>query len=873
MRLLRVFRRRARSLFRGAQVDRELASELAYHLEQLTQENIAAGMDAGEARRLARRALGGTAQIAEQCRDQRRLGWLTDLRKDVQYAWRMLRKSPGFTALAVVTLALGVGASIAVYTLAESLLLRALPYPSPDRLTAIYSVHARRGEMESIGQEDFRDWQAANTVFERMAFTELDQRTLTGWGDAERITGMSVSEGFFEMLGVRPLLGRWFTPQEQKPGADHVVLLSHEFWIRKLGARPDVVGSSVFLSGIPYRITGVMPESFRFLDFYVSEYWTPIGYVNYGHQNHQFSGYARLKRGIAIAAAQAQMSQIARRMEKQFPDCAGWGVRVVGLRSDLLRQTGPALLIFAAAALIVLLVACGNVASLLLARGIGRSKEIAVRMAMGAGRRRVVRLMLTESVLVSCCGGAAGIALAWWLLRLAIAAAPPWLQLQALVSVSPSLVVFAIVLALATGVLTGLWPALRGSRANLQSELKESGVSLVAGRRQVRSLNGLVVMEIALAVVLLTFAGLLAKSFAVLLQTDLGYRTERLLTFRMALPSSRYKTGQARLLFWDKLRPQLAALPGVISVGAADGIPLGGTYSAGPVEVEGRTTPRDWTDATSRESDVTADYFRTLGISLRAGRAFSAGDTAAAEPVAIINETFARKLMPGDSPLGKHVRRDGERKWRRIVGVIGDSRYQGPAQDVESEIYVPFTQEAWFAFVALRTAIPEEGMIGGVRNIIRGLDRGLAISQVRTMRQSVDLATAMPRAMMALVVGFAIVTLGMATLGLAGVMAYTVSRRKREIGLRMALGACGSDVSREVVRSAARLILAGSAIGVLCAVLGARVLESFLYGVGPRDPAVIVAAPVVLAVIALLASMGPARRAASVEPMAALRQE
>lgn len=395
MRLLRVFRKRARSLFRSAQLDGELDSELAYHLEQLTKENIASGMDAKESRLAARHALGDLALLEEQCRDQRRIGWLTDMRKDVQYAWRMLRKSPGFTGLAVVTLAIGVGASIAVYTLAESLLLRSLPYPSPERLAAIYSVHVRRGELESVGQEDFRDWQASNTVFERMAFTEFDQMTLTGYGDAERITGTAVSEGFFEMLGVPPRLGRWFTPQEQKPGADRVVMLSHGFWVSKMGARPEVVGGTVFLSGFPYRIAGVMPESFRFIEGHITEYWTPIRYVNYGHQTHQFAGYGRLKRGVTIHEAQAQMSEIARRMEKQFPDCAGWGVRVVNLRSDFLRELGPALLVFGAAAFIVLLVACGNVASLLLARGIGRSKEIAVRMALGAGRRRVVRLLLT----------------------------------------------------------------------------------------------------------------------------------------------------------------------------------------------------------------------------------------------------------------------------------------------------------------------------------------------------------------------------------------------------------------------------------------------------------------------------------------------
>ena len=547
-----------------------------------------------------------------------------------------------------------------------------------------------------------------------MAFTEFDQKTLTGHGDAERLTGTSASEGFFEMLGVPPRLGRWFTPQEQKPGADHVVLLSHGFWMRTMGGRPEAVGSTLFLSGIPYRITGVMPASFRFNTWYAAEYWTPIRYVSYGHQNHQYAGYGRLKPGVAIQAAQAQMSEIARRMEQEFSDCAGWRVRVVSLRSDFLKEFSPALRIFAAAALIVLLVACGNVASLLLARGIGRSKEIAVR---------------------------------------------------------PALAGFAIGLTLSTGLLTGLWPALRGSRGNLQTELKESGNFLVARRQQARALNSLVVMEIALAVVLLTFAGLLTKSFAYLLHSDLGYRADGLLTFQMALPSSRYKNDQARVQFWDTLLPQLAALPGVVSAAAADGVPLGGTYDGTPVEVEGQTPARDWAEATTRDSTVTADYFRTIGIPLQAGRAFTEVDTADAERVAMVNETFVRKLMHGASPLGKHVRL-GQGKWLRIVGVIGDIRYQGPAQPSEAEAYLPFTQDvpSWFEFVTMRTAVPENGVFGAVRDIVRRMDPGLPITEVRTMRQSIDLATAMPRAMMALVVGFAVVTLGMATLGQAAML-------------------------------------------------------------------------------------------------------
>jgi predicted permease len=866
MRILRVLRQRARTLFRGTRVDVELDNELAYHLDQLTRENIASGMTADEAHLAARRALGGMALIQEQCRDQRRLMWLTDLRNDLAYAWRMLEKSPGVTALCVLTLALGVGASIAVYALAESLLLRSLPYPSPERLVSVNSIHVRKGR-SGVGQENFRDWQASNSVFERMAFAEFSQMTLTGQGDAERITGQAVSEGFFEMFGVSPQLGRWFTPEEQKPGADRVILLSRGFWLRKMEGRAGVVGSTLFLNDRPYRITGVMPAGFGFGD----EYWTPIDYRTYGRRQHQYSAYARLKPGVTIRMAQSQMSDIGRRLEA-LPDNAGWGVRVTSLRSELLEPFGPALQIFAAAALIALLVACANVASLLLARGVGRSKEIAVRMALGAGRLRLVRLLLTESVLLSCLGAGAGTLVASWLLQLAIAAAPPWLQLGAMLSVSPSLAAFSVALALGTGILTGAWPALRGSRANPQTDLKESGASAAAGRRQMQVLNSLVVLEIALAVVLLTFAGLLTKSFAYLLHTDLGYRTDHLLTFRMPLPASRYPDGQARLLFWDNLSRELTALPGVISASAADSIPLGGTYSGVPVEVEGQIRRRDWVDVTTRSAIVTPDYFRTMGITLLTGRAFNQEDRTGAESALIVNETFLRNLMPENRALGARVRA-GKGPWRRIVGVIRDLQYNGPRSSVEPEAYVPFAQEPYLQFVAIRTAVPEDVVLSAVRKVIRGLDPDLPITQVRTMRQSVDQDISLSRRMMVLVAGFGVITLGMAILGVAGVMAYAVSRRRREIGLRMALGARSSDVSRAVFRDAARLVFAGSGIGLLGTFAGTRVLDSFLYGVRPHDPLVIAAAPVVLGTMALLACIMPARRAASVEPTVALRQE
>jgi predicted permease len=542
------------------------------------------------------------------------------------------------------------------------------------------------------------------------------------------------------------------------------------------------------------------------------------------------------------------------------------------MRAELLDQAGHELLIFVAAALILLLVACANVASFLLVRGIGRSREIAVRVALGAGRARVVRLLLAESLLLSGISAALGVVLAAWLLRAAISAAPAWMQLGDTVSVSPLLAVFAVGLTLCTGLLAGLWPALRASRTNLESDLREGGGALVAGRSQVRSLNALVVTQVALSVVLLSFAGLLVKSFTNLLTTNLGYRTDHLLTFQMPLPASRYGSAAERLQFWGALLPQLAAVPGVLSLAASDSIPLGGTYGGGPVEVQGQMDRLDRLEVSTRTAFVTPDYFRTMGNPLRLGRNFTAGDTAASETVVIVNEEFVRQRLPDRQPLGTRVR-FGTRPWARIVGVIGDQRYHKPGQEPGAEAYMPYTVWPYLQFVSVHTAGPEQGVLGAVRGIIQRLDPQLPMSQVRTMQQSVDHSISLERQMMMLLAGFGVVTLLMATTGLSGVMLYTVSRRQREIGLRIALGARPDDISRSVLGSAAKLVAIGSAIGVLATLASGRVLESQLHGVRWNDPVTLAAAPALLAVIALAACLLPSRRASAVEPMKALRQD
>lgn len=674
-------------------------------------------------------------------------GWLTGFSKDLVCGARTLGKSPGFAALAVITLALGIGTSIACYALYEALLLRSLPFPRPEQLVRFVDVHAQQGTIPFVGQENFRDWQTLNTVFERMAYTERLEVTLTGRGDAQRVMGSAVSEGFFEMLGVQPKLGSWFTLAEQKGGTSCVIIVSDSFWKRELGSRSDAVGGTLRMDDRLCRVSGVMPESFRFNEGYVAEYWTPISYITHRRVQHQYQAYARLKPGVTLEIAQAQMTEIARRLEQVYPENAGWGVRLLSLRRELFRQFGERLAIFSAVAFIVLLVACGNVACLLLARGIDRSKEIAVRVALGADRGHVIRLLVGEGLLLSSMSAAAGSAVALWLIWLVVAAAPPWLALGSIVSVSGTLVIVAVGLTLATGVLASLWPALHSWRGDPQNSLKGSGTGLVAGRRQLRSLHGLVVIEVALAVVLLTFAGLLVKSLAYLQHTDLGYRTDGVLSFKVPLPSSRYSTQAARLGFWDTLLVQLATVPGVLSVAASDSIPMGGTFVAAPVQVDG-TNHSDAADGATRGAVVTPDYFRTMGIRLLAGRTFNAADTTAAEPVAIVNDVFVRKLLHGRPAVGARIRFGMQSL--RIVGVIADVRYFGPAQDPVAEVYVPYTLFPNLQFVSIHKAVREETVLAAARGIIKRLDSQLPMTQVRTQRQALDSSMSVEREMMTL---------------------------------------------------------------------------------------------------------------------------
>ncbi len=804
---------------------------------------------------------------------------MTDLFQDFGYAVRMLRKNAVVSAIVIGMLALGIGANTAIFSVLNALLMRTLPYPQPEQLVSIESTHD--GKTSSVGNQNFLEWKAQSTAFDAMAYTwhevtRLTGQSFPGFGEAEQIAGTQVSADFFRMLGVQPLVGRWLLPEEQSEGHNRVIVLSYELWVRRFGARPDIIGQSLTLDRRSYTIVGVMPRDFRFRDegSGASEYWIPLQFWAWGRMIHQYQGYGRLKPGVTIAEAHTQLSAVARRQELAYPDSnTGWGVRVTSLRRNLLADMLPAIEVLFAAVAMVLLIACANVANLLLARTTTRAREIAVRRALGAGRWSIVRLLLSESLALSVVACLAGLLLARWAMDVMLRLAPPWLELKPILYVDYRVLAFALLMAVATGVLTGIIPALHASRGDPNENLKQGGGGGGAPQRA-RALSTLVTGEVALAVVMLVASGLLIKSFVRLLQVDLGFRTDHLLTFYVDLPRADYADPARRAEFFRTLLERLRGLPGVSGAGAAAGIPLGGYMSMGPVEIQGKPVPRDWMDADVAYRTATPDYFRTLAIPLLRGRSFNEQDRTGSEPVVIVNEALARKFFPGEDPLGRKIRAEDNEQWQTIVGVVGDVRPNGPEGDVIPERYRPSAQEPLrFMSIAVRTMVPAATLAAPVRAELRRLDPELVPGGLRTMEDALTKTLAPRRQIMALVSLFGAVALLMAALGLGGVMWYTVSRRTHEIGVRMALGACPEDMLRYVLARGMRLTATGVVFGLVSAAAVTRLLGSLLYAVGARDTFVFASTPVLLILVALLACYVPARRATKVDPMQALRYE
>jgi putative ABC transport system permease protein len=805
--------------------------------------------------------------------------------QDIRYAARTLRKNAGFTLVAVAALALGIGANTAIFSVVNAVLLRPLPFEEPGRIVYLTGRAGADGAPTRVfSYPNFLDVKSQARVFEHAAAYGRAQQFLTEGDEPERVQGAYVSAEMFPLLGVGPALGRAFTADEDQPGAPRVVVLGHGLWERRFGSDPSVVGREVQFASGPATVVGVMPRGFKFpVEERQTEFWMAFARnVPAGQLSNRGAVFlevvARLAPGVTHEQARAEADVLARRLAEQHPaDNTGLGIVVTPLHESLVGETRTALLILLGAVGLVLLIACANVANLLLARAASRQKEIAVRTALGASRLRIVRQLLTESLLLALAGGALGLLLALWGVDLLAAASPADIPRVGEIGLDPWVLLFTLGTSLVTGVVFGLVPAWQASKAEVHDALKEGGRgSTEGGRGRVRAV--LVVSEVALSLVLLVGAGLLLRSFAQLLDVSPGFESRNLLAADVAFGTT-YKEDAQRVAFVREALARASAAPGVRAVGAVDPLPLGGNFTAYSFEVEGRTPARPGEEPDAQHRVVTPDYFRAMAIPVRRGRVFAERDDARAPFVVVVNETFVRRYFGGEEPLGRRLRFDTgggatDNPLVEIVGVVGDVRHAGLEAPPDPEMYVPFAQSprARMSFVA-RTEADPLAAAPALRAALRQLDARQPVYNVRPMEQLLSQSVARRRFNLALLALFASVALALAAVGIYGVMAYTVEQRRHEIGIRLALGAQARDVFRLVVGQGMGLALAGIGLGLVAALAATRLMSSLLYGVSAADPLTYAGIALLLAGVAFAACYLPARRASRVDPMDALRQE
>jgi putative ABC transport system permease protein len=805
--------------------------------------------------------------------------------QDLRQGARSLLKHPTFTIVAVITLALGIGANTAIFSVVHAVLLQSLPYRDADRLVTVWERNRTRGNPQNvINLGNFFDWKDRNRVFEDMAtFFDLTSN-LTSGGDPEEIPSQIATPNLFNILGVSPFMGRSFTEDDGKPGAARVVALSYGLWMRRFGGDPQIIGRKLILNGVETTVVAVMPANFNWhvragsMTRKIAEMWAPwqIDRTATQRAGRFASAVARLKPGVTPEQAQAEMNIIGGQLEIQYNEFnANWGVNVVPLRAQFAGEIRLALLVLLGAVGMVLLIACANVANLLMARGAARQREIAVRAALGAGRWRIVRQLLNESLLLAGLGGLAGLALAYWGTDLLVSLAPPDLRNLPQVKINAVVLGFTLGLSLLTGVIFGLAPALEATKLNLSESLKEGGKS--AGGMRARRLRGsLVILEVALAVVLLVGAGLLIRSFARLQRVDPGFDAHGLLTMKVNLPVRKYNTDQKRIDFFRRAIAQMQSMPGVESAGAVSFLPFAAPHAGTLVEIDGRPKlpPGQGLNTGVIVSDM--NYFRTMRIPLKRGRLFTDQEAAEMRHVVVVNEAFARVNFPGEDPLGKRVTiymKDDNRPCE-IVGVVGDSKHMNLDAEVQPMSYWPHPELTYSGMTfVLRTQDEPTAVANAARNVIRSLDPEQPVADVRTMESLIGISVARARFNTLLLTIFAIVALLLAGVGIYGVMAYSVAQRTREIGVRMALGARASDAVWLIVRGGMALALVGVAIGVAASYGLTRLMKTLLFEVSATDPLIFAGIPLLLALVALLACLIPARRASKVDPMIALRYE
>ena len=809
--------------------------------------------------------------------------------QDILYAARQLRKAPGFAAVAVVTLALGIGANTAIFSVVNGVLLRPLAFKDADRLVRLWHVPPQKSfpgiPTFSVSPANYLDWQSQNHVFEQMAVMGYYGFTMTGGDKPEQVDASSVSAGFFSTLGVQPMIGRVPTPDEDKPGRSNVVVLSHRFWQDHFGSNRNIVGQNITLDGTSYLVSGVMPPSFRFPDF--AQMWTPMAWTDQDkiiRGNHNYMVVARLRPGVDVKQAQAEMNTISSRLEQQYPaDDKGWGAIVIPLHADMVSDVRPALLVLLGAVGFILLIACVNVTNLSLARIFARHKEIAIRTAMGASSMRIVRQIVSESVLLALLGGALGLTYAHFGIRLIMNFLANRLPASIEVGLDLKVLAFTAVISILTGVIAGILPALHLSRANVNQALKQGLGRTDTDSSGNRTRSILVVLEVSLSLVLLIGAGLMIRSFQMLHEVNPGFESHGVLTMTPAVSRKTFSQPLQQISFNDRVLERVRALPGVVSAGMIDDIPLGANGSDQPIAVEGRpVVPM----AEQPEVDVrviSSGYISALQIPLLRGRDFDETDVAGRPPSTLISASLAKQFWPNENPIGKHITLTFFGTVREVVGVVGDVKSDGLDQNrPPAMLYVPLGQLSapsaggWRSFsmtLVVRSSAKPASLVSAVSNAVHDVDRNIPVRNVLTMDELVTTSLSQQRFNLMLLSAFAVLALILAAIGIYSVLSYSVRRRVQEIGIRLALGARISDVLRMIVIEGMRPTLLGVTIGIVGALALGQVMSSLVYGVKPTDPLTFLAVAMVLAVVALSATIIPAYRAARVDPMVALRYE
>jgi putative ABC transport system permease protein len=877
----------AQAILWRSRMESGMDAELRFHIEAYAEDLVRGGLPRQEAMRRARLEFGGIERAKEECREARGVTFFESLAQDLHYGLRMLRKNPGFTAVAVLTLALGIGANTAIFSVVYAVLLKPLPYANSEQLFNVFQVQPQQG-IAGTGWSyaNYVELREQNSIFSEMAGVQKHQLTLTARGEPSVVDTSVVTPELFTVFGEKPLTGRMFRPEDGKAGAAPVVVLSENLWRGLFGADPKIIGSTINLDKRSFTVIGVMPAAFRFPSLTASEQlWIPLvqdplfGGLMPQRGGHWLQVTGRLKPGVSMARAQAELDAIGARLAKAFPvENDRWAIRIVPLQQMIFGNAKSPLLVLLGAVGLVLLIACANIANILLTRATSRAREIGVRTTLGAGRARIVRQLLSETMMLGLVGGMTGIGLAYWGVQGLTSILPPSLPQVNVIRVDGLVLGFALLLSILASCAFGLAPALFAANSNLQTSLREGGARSGESRNRRRARSFLAAGEIALAMVLLVAAGLLLRSFAKLMSVSPGFEVQHIVKADVSLPQFQYSTPQQWSAFADELLARIQAHPGLLDSAVAVPLPIAQRNLTLGFEIVGNPPSSAGASRTADYVSVSREYFRVMGIPLLAGRFFNQHDVMSAARVSVISEAMARVYFPNQNPLGKRLKFGfppgvgGDE--RQIVGIAGDVRDVALGEDPGPMMYVPFAQAPfWGGGVVVKSALNPSGVVAAIRQEVRQMDKDLPVTDVETMPEAMATSLAQPRFRTFLLGVFAAMALVLAAIGIFGVISYSVSRRTNEIGIRMALGSSRDAILRMVLRETLVLAGAGLALGIPSALMASQLVGHMLFGVSAYDPATLAAVAVTLAGVAALAGYLPARRATRVDPMVAPRHE